>query len=190
MFSLFFSYHLVGYPDSNEGQNECIKAMDPYSYTFEWINDNCELRMPFVCEVIASSNPTTIAPPTPTPETPCNSENPNDGWLKFTKDQGGTGEYCFYFYNDWETKNWMDARKECEYKGGRLASIHSEQENTYVTRKMASQGYYTISWIGLEKDYGTGQFIWIDDGTAPDFLGWGDGGMFLLIKIFWYLNDK
>ena len=168
-------YFQAGYPNSQDGKFSCITA-DPYYYMHEWMNDNCEIRMPFACEVVASTNPTTVAPPTPTPDAPCHSETPDDGWILFTADQGGSGEDCFNFGYDW--KDWMDAKKECEYKGGRLASIHSQQENNFITQKLANQGSWTISWIGLERDYATGQFVWIDDGNSPDFNAWGDGGMF------------
>ena len=165
----------VGYPDSHEGQNPCIVA-DPYAYTHEWMNHDCELRMPFACEVIASHDPTTIEPPTPTPDAPCRPETPNDGWIKFTSDDGGTDEWCFKFNNDY--KDWLSAKKECEFNGGRLASIHSQQENDFISRKLALQqaSWDLISWIGLQRDSATGQFVWIDDGSSPEYDKWGDGG--------------
>ena len=165
----------AGYPDSHEGQHRCITA-DPYYYMHEWMNDDCELRMPFACEVIASSNPTTVAPPTPTPDTPCHSGS-DDGWIKHTVDDGGSGDWCFKFYSDY--KDWVSAKQECEYAGGRLASVHSEQENNFIVKKIAETGLYDfISWIGLQRDYLSGQFVWIEpSGTNPDFTAWGEGGM-------------
>ena len=51
---------------------------------------------------------------------------------------------------------------------------------------MAMNGLYTISWVGLQRDSLTGQFVWIDDGNSPDFAAWGDGGMisFLILTTF------
>ena len=173
----------AGYPDSSEGKSACIAA-DSNAYMHEWSNENCEIRRPFACEVIASSNPTTVAPPTPTPDTPCRSDSPNDGWIKHTADDGGDGDWCFKFSSEYV--DWVGAKTNCEYDGGRLASIHSEQENTFITRKMAMNGLYTISWVGLQRDSLTGQFVWIDDGKNPDFAAWGDGGMisFLILAKF------
>ena len=172
----------AGYPDSHEGQHACITA-DPYYYMHEWMNDNCELRMPFACEVIASQNPTTVAPPTPTPDAPCRPETPNDGWIKFTVDDGGSGDWCFKFNSD--TKDWVTAKQECEFGGGRLASIHSQQENDFITRKVAEDqtSWDHISWIGLQRDYATGQFVWIDNGTNPDYDKWGDGGIIIFVHL-------
>jgi hypothetical protein len=166
----------VNYPDSNEGKYSCITTPATlYSWTFEWMNEDCEIRRPFVCEVPASAHPTTIEPPTlPTPKA-CHAESPEDGWVQFTIDDGGSGEDCFNF-NAFDYKNWIDAKDECVRKGGRLASIHSEQENLFITRHLSMQSSYNIGWIGLQRDSLTGQFVWIDFGTNPDYLGWGEGG--------------
>ena len=41
---------------------------------------------------------------------------------------------------------------------------------------MQENGWESISWIGFQRDSLTGQFVWIDEGTNPDYLGWGEGG--------------
>ena len=163
-----------GYPDSSDGRYSCIATVEPYTYTLEWINDNCEIRRPFLCEVPASANPTTIQPPTLTPDMPCHSETPNDGWIQFTKDQGGTGEACYNF-NLGDYKSWLDASDECVRKGGRLTSVRSDQENRFLLQHLNTFND-VVSWIGLQRDGLTGQFVWIEDWTSPDYLAWGPGG--------------
>ena len=136
-----------------------------------WKNSNCAVRRLFVCEVPASGNPTTIQPPTITPNKVCSSDTPDDGWVLFSKDQGGTDEYCYNFNTEY--KNWMDAYDDCTQRGGRLPSIHSEQENTFVMDNVNS--YDISSWIGFLRDSKTDQFQWVD-GTDADFKQWGKGG--------------
>ena len=42
------------------------------SYSYGWENKNCEMLLPFVCEVLAGIEaPTTLEPPTQPPLIPC-----------------------------------------------------------------------------------------------------------------------
>ena len=42
------------------------------SYSYGWENKNCEMLLPFVCEVLAGDEaPTTLEPPTQPPLIPC-----------------------------------------------------------------------------------------------------------------------
>ena len=135
----------------------------------------CELRKPYICEVPSSANPTTVQPPTLPPDIPCHSEFPDDGWILHSKDQGGSGEFCYNF-NFGDYKSWRDAEDMCKIQGARMVSIHSEQENIFLTRKLYTQGQWALTWIGLQRDSITGQFMWVDDGTYPDYLSWAPGG--------------
>lgn len=64
-----------------------------YSYTNGWENHNCELPLPFVCEVVAGIEPPTTAPvPTLPPSLPC-QEGADDGWIKMADDN----EFCYKF---------------------------------------------------------------------------------------------
>ena len=148
---------------------------DPYNFNYEWINSLCELRRPFVCEVPASANPTTVQPPTLPPDIPCHEDSSEDTWILFPKDQGGSGEDCYNFMEG-DYKSWDDANRVCELTGSRLVTIHSEQENMFLSQKLFTQGRWALSWIGLRRDSVTGQFVWVDDGTYPDFNAWAPDG--------------
>ena len=161
------------FPDSNSGIDACIMINNVQDEQDDaklaWKNNNCEIRLQYVCEVPAGYEPpTTIEPPTIPPPIPCNADNPSDLWKQFPIDQGGTGEYC-YLFSDINQKNWIEANEYCIYKGGRLASVHSVQENDFIVHNFAHNG---IGWIGFLKDGPTDSFTWTD-GTSPDFYRWG-----------------
>ena len=137
-----------------------------------WKNFNCDSRLEFVCEIPAGYEPpTTAAPPTVPPQIPCNPETDGDGWIKFPEDQGGNDDFCYYF-NIISPMGWLDAQDNCIQQGGRLASVHSTQENSFLMHNLASND---IGWIGFLKDAPTDQFMWTD-GSPADFLAWGPGG--------------
>ena len=173
-YKTFMYIFIESYPNSHGGRDNCIMS-DPYNSNYEWINSLCELRRPFVCEVPASANPTTIQPPTLPPDIPCHEDSPEDMWILFPKDQGGSGEDCYNFMEG-DYKSWDDANRVCELKGSRLVTIHSEQENMFLSQKLFTQGRWALSWIGLRRDSMTGQFIWADDGTYPDYDAWAPDG--------------
>ena len=102
---------------------------------------------------------------------PCSPETPDDSWVRFPKDQGGTGEYCYYF-DQWVQLGWIEANDDCIKKGGRLASIHSQEENTFLMHSFVSNG---VGWIGFIKNSLLGQFEWTD-GSSAEYLAWAPGG--------------
>ncbi len=45
------------------------------------------------------------------------------------------------------TATWTEAEEDCNTKGGHLASIHSEDENTFIFKLWGSSSQYGL-WIG------------------------------------------
>jgi len=75
---------------------------------------------------------------------------------------------CFLVHNGWE-HSWAQAAQLCRSKGMRLASIHSEAENDFI-----SDLVYDVAWIGLYDEGNDDKFRWSDE-TDLDYENWDDG---------------
>ncbi|XP_037360593.1 low affinity immunoglobulin epsilon Fc receptor [Talpa occidentalis] len=75
---------------------------------------------------------------------------------------------CYYFGEG--AKRWFQARIECRNLQGQLVSIHSQEEQDFLTRHASR----TESWIGLRDLDVEGEFVWMD-GTTPDYSNWRPG---------------
>ncbi|XP_014408620.1 low affinity immunoglobulin epsilon Fc receptor isoform X4 [Camelus ferus] len=63
---------------------------------------------------------------------------------------------CYYFGEG--AKKWIQARFACSNLHGRLVSIHSQEEQDFLTKHANKRG----SWIGLRDLDIEGEFIWMD----------------------------
>ncbi|XP_016517430.1 galactose-specific lectin nattectin-like [Poecilia formosa] len=62
------------------------------------------------------------------------------GWTRF-------GSRCFIFYYD--HKSWSDAEDFCISVGGNLASIHSYEENSFLSDMVKrATGLHQVTWAG------------------------------------------
>jgi len=77
---------------------------------------------------------------------------------------------CYRMFNEYEEYP-DDAEQRCARygEGGHLVSIHSKEEEAYVTEMMTSTDTSEI-WVGLMKDYGE-NFTWTDD-SKLDYINW------------------
>ncbi|XP_012584906.1 PREDICTED: low affinity immunoglobulin epsilon Fc receptor [Condylura cristata] len=75
---------------------------------------------------------------------------------------------CYYFGQG--SKKWVQARNACRGLQGQLVSIHSQQEQDFLTRHVSRTG----SWIGLRDLDIEGEFVWMD-GNPLDYSNWGPG---------------
>ncbi|XP_065392223.1 low affinity immunoglobulin epsilon Fc receptor isoform X3 [Macaca fascicularis] len=82
-------------------------------------------------------------------------------WINFQRK-------CYYFGKG--TKQWLHARYACEDMEGQLVSIHSPEEQDFLTKHAS----HTISWIGLRNLNLKGEFIWVD-GSPVDYSNWAPG---------------
>ena len=78
-------------------------------------------------------------------------------------------DYCYHKFD--EDKTWQAANDDCVSKNGHLASIHSEDENIFITSMLSHK-----TWIGLLKVHKGGQRHW-SDGSVYDYTKWKSGGM-------------
>ena len=70
--------------------------------------------------------------------------------------------------------SWHDAKAACEMEDGKLVSIHSPAENTFIALKHRNMDLRE-SWTGLNDRNGEGTFEWIDS-TPADFFNWAENG--------------
>ncbi|KAM6168132.1 low affinity immunoglobulin epsilon Fc receptor [Erethizon dorsatum] len=75
---------------------------------------------------------------------------------------------CYYFGKG--PKQWIEARFTCEDLEGRLVSIHSQEEQDFLTKHANKED----SWIGLRDLDIEGEFIWMD-GSSVDYSNWQPG---------------
>ncbi|PNJ06504.1 low affinity immunoglobulin epsilon Fc receptor [Pongo abelii] len=82
-------------------------------------------------------------------------------WINFQRK-------CYYFGKG--TKQWVHARYACDDMEGQLVSIHSPEEQDFLTKHASHIG----SWIGLRNLDLKGEFIWVD-GSHVDYSNWAPG---------------
>ena len=89
------------------------------------------------------------------------------------------GSHC---YKVFVTKlRWQDAENHCQAEGGHLASVHSAEENSFVSGLDSDR-----MWLGGTDTTREGRWKW-SDGSAFSFTSWAwgepnDGGWFLGIQ--------
>nr|XP_036874490.1 low affinity immunoglobulin epsilon Fc receptor-like isoform X1 [Manis javanica] len=117
---------------------------------------------PTTVPAMASATTTTTAAPlsfSSTPGSMCNTCP--EKWVNFQRK-------CYYFGEG--PKKWIQARFACENLQGRLVSIHSREEQAFLTKHASRKG----SWIGLRDLDIEGEFIWMDQ-KPLDYTNWRPG---------------
>ncbi|KAM3599721.1 uncharacterized protein V6R79_010309 [Siganus canaliculatus] len=145
-------------PDSGDGN--CVAMTAGQGGGF-WDDKPCSETHNFICEKHRSD----ISPPTQAP-TPPPSQGCAEGWTALAHFR-----YCFrLFHNvDWsQKKSWEGAREDCVSRGGDLASIHSQEEESFLA--LYSKG--SSKWIGLKHNAVEGGYSW-SDGTPLSHTNWG-----------------
>ncbi|XP_002722072.2 low affinity immunoglobulin epsilon Fc receptor isoform X3 [Oryctolagus cuniculus] len=84
-----------------------------------------------------------------------------ENWVHFQRK-------CYYFGEG--SKQWIHARYACDNLQGRLVSIHSQEEQDFLSKHVSKRG----SWIGLRDLDIEGEFIWVD-GSRMDYSNWNPG---------------
>ncbi|XP_072222510.1 ladderlectin-like [Leuresthes tenuis] len=106
------------------------------------------------------SNTTTVAVPPG-----CPSGCP-PGWTQF-------GSRCFIFYRT--AKSWIDAEHFCISVGGNLASIHSADENIFLSNLVKRvTGAHLYTWVGGFDAVADRRWLW-SDGSHFDYRRWAQG---------------
>ncbi|KAH9488665.1 C-type mannose receptor 2 [Bulinus truncatus] len=108
-----------------------------YYGTGHWKAETCESVRPYVCSIKpgTSTIPATVFT---TPAPFCLGSN----WIYH---QG----FCYFFSDGY--KKWLDARADCLSRGGDLASILSEEENSFILSQLKIMKKRGPVWIGYRK---------------------------------------
>lgn len=151
----------VGQPDSHLGREGCV-LVD--KVTFKMSDSVCETFQPFICEAAEGTMLTTQAPPTQTPDVPCDDD---PSWLLFN-------DYCYKFISeaDEAPQTWWSSHRLCRNEGGELASIHTFEENYWIVSKIYNKTDQTL-WIGGRSKLDS-SYEWLD-GSVFDFINWAEG---------------
>ncbi|XP_026225559.1 ladderlectin [Anabas testudineus] len=111
------------------------------------------------CEI-----PNTRTPPGTEPNCGSESKCP-DGWSHF-------GNKCYIFIDT--PKRWIDAEVYCRFDGASLASIHSEQENHFISLLTRGESHnFPQTWLGGFDSIQPGFWMW-SDGSEFSYKNWED----------------
>ncbi|ESO94148.1 hypothetical protein LOTGIDRAFT_161348 [Lottia gigantea] len=148
-------------PNDWNHQEDCVQ----YSVQAnKWMDDNCYLGHNFICQLQKGlTPPTTNVPPTAVTSV---EQCGNSSWLFYDN-------YCYYLSPEQGSdakKNFYDAERFCNSQGAHLSSVHSAEENGFLTTLM-SKHHTTMFYIGLN-DLDLGPYKWTD-GSTVRYLAWG-----------------
>ena len=99
---------------------------------------------------------------------------PDKTWSKYEK-------HCYHLLTD--KNNMSSCRQECVQLGGDLASIHSLEENKFISNLISKRpprhglgkgNTGKNTWIGGKYSQGQEKFIWFDQ-SEWDFVNWSSG---------------
>jgi len=79
------------------------------------------------------------------------------------------GSNCYRAFS-WRSKNWDNAKTECEGHSAHLASINSAEERDFI-----SALYPRDAWIGGNDQVTEGTWVWVDGSAWGTFEDWLDG---------------
>ncbi|KAG8179319.1 hypothetical protein JTE90_021987 [Oedothorax gibbosus] len=143
---------------SNEsGINSCVTFNKHRGF---WENEHCNRFSGVICKRKYNS---TFELPTPQP-TPLLPGNCEKGWY-------GLGNQCYKTFGErWSQRlNWGEAKESCESIDASLVSIHSKEEQEFITDMLLDIG--SDAWIGLlSLNRGT-TYEWSDD-TSLNYANW------------------
>uniref|UniRef100_A0AC34RLC9 C-type lectin domain-containing protein n=1 Tax=Panagrolaimus sp. JU765 TaxID=591449 RepID=A0AC34RLC9_9BILA len=137
------------YPGEPNSNNYCAVGK---TSDFTWISTNCAVTRPFVCSI------------------PVKMSSCDDGWVHFSQTKS-----CYkVFYN----KNWEEAENVCRGESAHLTSIHSKDENDFITYlSKAGIGITNgqMTWIGLRTNAANTNdaqsYFWVD-GSSVNYTNW------------------
>ncbi|TNN53351.1 Macrophage mannose receptor 1 [Liparis tanakae] len=119
------------------------------NYAGKWETTNCYKSLGFICEMTGGQNPK----PTAAPDSHCDA-----GYLLY-------GDFCYQFETE-SMKSWHDAEAHCSSEQAHLASVHREEELSFITAHMPGECWLGLNDINIENQFAN------SDGTPADLLPW------------------
>jgi hypothetical protein len=140
--------------------------------TAKWYQLDCGTYLPYICKVPSVVEDLPTCPSPTCPEPPACSTCPNvetceTGWTYYAPAQ-----MCYQrIYN----VAFYPAMAQCEAMGSQLASVHSDQQNDFLTAFGAQNlGKRSATWIGLYDPQHILNYQWTD-GSPMDYANWAPG---------------
>ena len=165
--------------DPNDDRN-CAKVSTEGSNGF-WYMTHCDEPASYICEYPRQGY---TVPPTTTTTVPPEAQCPSSSWTKIN------GQ-CYRLFA--EELSFPKAEQYCQSLGGHLTSLHSVEEEHFLTEQ-ANYGYYFL-WIGLRQDSDgeDGGYYWTDESAidyTPYKSGYPDshGGVDNCFLLDWYYS--
>ncbi|XP_060558401.1 macrophage mannose receptor 1-like [Ruditapes philippinarum] len=150
-----------GEPNDFHGYEDCVV----YNPGAGWNDQNCYIASRFICAVPRGVNMAAVTPP-PT-GVPSTQYCGDTSWVLFNNN-------CYQVSpvtGDNSSLSWYDANTYCMGQQSNLASIHSQDEHSFLLTMMTkSQSKSFAYWLGLNSLNDNG-FKWTDQ-TAVDFDFW------------------
>lgn len=148
--------------DESSSTDTCV-ILDLVTAT--WKKHHCNFLGYTICKAEDGTEHTFSTPvPTPAIQGYC-----PDGWYTW-------GNKCYKVFGRKQARNWSEAKNECKEIDSQLVSIHSQEEQDFVTLLLLPVRLNT--WIGLYSTIGGRLFHWTDnssivytnwDSNQPDF---------------------
>ncbi|XP_062410864.1 macrophage mannose receptor 1-like [Sardina pilchardus] len=146
--SVEYSNWRSGFPVYTEDMWDCGQIYTG-NYNGEWETTTCNKRLGYICKMAGGQN----IKPTSAPDSHC-----DQGYLLY-------GDNCYHFESD-DVKAWNDAEQYCVGQGGHLASVHNQEQMSFIMAHMAR-----TSWVGLNDIQTENTYVWTD-GSVLDFVPW------------------
>ncbi|XP_071157457.1 macrophage mannose receptor 1-like [Mytilus edulis] len=128
-----------------------------------WNDQGCSTSLKYICQ----KPPKSIQfGPVATTSVVSFSVNCGPGW-----EERPLSQYCYSFHQD--QLSWLDAREVCKNMGGDLASVHSDDEETYIKAKISPFNCIAV-WLGGNDNHQEGGWQW-SDGSPFNKVNWVPG---------------
>jgi len=147
-----FTYWGVGQPNDQDGAQQCVLVSQRTNGY--WEDVNCGLEEGYIC-----------APQKATPPVVISKKHCETGWMEYE-------DNCFQFSDPEKPVNWTTANKDCQTRGGFLASIHSQYQDAYVFAQSAR--VVGDVWIGFHDQTEYERWSWADN-SVVSYTNWAPG---------------
>ncbi|XP_063422181.1 macrophage mannose receptor 1-like [Mytilus trossulus] len=166
-------------PNDQYGAERCtaMKAING-----NWMDDNCNMKMGFICKKrVGEGPPTTTSPPA------------LPGGCRDSFVPSPFSNKCFYLSNSTALMTWNQSLKFCQTHFQRpydMASISDEMEQAFLTSLV--QGLKSNVWIGLNDLRFSRQFVW-QDNSQFKYNNWAErepNGRNRIVKGIGFVNQE
>ena len=87
-----------------------------------------------------------------------------DGWHSFNL-------ACYKIFGEVKM-SWNNARQHCEDLNSILATVHSPDENEFVSSLPTTAAGFTYAWIGASDAVSEGSWVWVDGKSWGGYENW------------------